>query len=305
MNKIVILGSLDSGTKNSPYVLSQHLRAKGYDVEICYWEHLVFDIKTGDVKILSQQKGIATEIQPDLVIALGWYKQGKQAFYRDVAYATALYLKHFEIPFWNSEMGQQRSTTKLSCMVELALHAISVPDTLFSIDGSVIKQPEPPFIVKAISASRGQDNFLVRSNEQGRELLGSDMNKYLVQPFMPNDHDLRVICFGGEPSLVLKRSRGEASDSHLNNTSQGGNAEWLELSDMDEKLLTVSREICIIMGREMGGIDFIPDASSPFGYSCLEVNAIPQLTSGHDTLKKLDIFAESILKTRKKKGTLL
>lgn len=301
MKKVVILGSLDSGTKNSPSVISQHLRTKGYDVEICYWEHLVFDIKTDNVKILSQSKDIATNMQPDLVIALGWYKQGKQAFYRDVAYSAALYLKHHEIPFWNSEMGQQRSTTKLSCMVELALHGISVPDTLFSIDGSLIKQPEPPFVVKAISASRGQDNFLVRSSDHGSELLTGSMNKYLAQPFMPNDHDLRVICFGGEPSLVLKRSRGESSDSHLNNTSQGGNAEWLELSDVDEKLLTVSREICIIMGREMGGIDFIPDASSPFGYSCLEVNAIPQLTSGHDTLKKLDILAASILKQEKRK----
>ena len=301
MKKVVILGSSDSGTKNNPYVLSQHLRAKGHDVEICYWEHLVFDIKTDSVKISSQLKDIATDIQPDLVIALGWYKQGKQAFYRDVAYATALYLKHHEIPFWNSEMGQQRSTTKLSCMVELALHGISVPDTLFSIGGSLIQQPEPPFIAKAISASRGQDNFLVRSSEQGKELLNNDMNKYLVQPFMPNDHDLRVICFGGEPSLILKRSRDEASDSHLNNTSQGGNAQWLELSSVDEKLLTVSREICIIMRREMGGIDFIPDASSPFGYSCLEVNAIPQLTSGHDTLKKLDIFVESVEKQEKRK----
>lgn len=294
MKKVVILGSLDSGTKNNPYVLSQHLRAKGYDVDVCFWEHMVFDIKTGDVKISSQLKDIALDMKPDLVIALGWYKQGSKSFYRDVAYAMSLYLKHHNITFWNSEMGQQRSTTKLSCMVQLALHNISVPSTLFAIDGNLIETPELPFVVKAISASRGENNFLVTSNAQADDLLKDETNRHLVQPFMPNDHDLRVICFGGEPSLVLKRSREEGSESHLNNTSQGGNAEWLDKASMDEKLLTVSREICIIMGREMGGIDFIPDSSSPFGYSCLEVNAIPQLTSGHDTLKKLDILAESI-----------
>lgn len=296
MKKVVILGSLDSGTKNNPYTLSQHLRSKGYDVDVYFWEHIVFDIKTGNVKISSQSKDIAADMKPDLVIALGWYKQGSKSFYRDVAYATSLYLKHHNIPFWNSEMGQQRSTTKLSCMVQLALRDIAVPSTLFAIDGSLIEIPEPPFIAKAISASRGESNFLITSRAQAKDLLKDETNKYIVQPFMPNDHDLRVICFGGEPSLVLKRSRKEGSESHLNNTSQGGNAEWLNIADIDEKLLTVSREICIIMGREMGGIDFIPDSSSPFGYSCLEVNAIPQLTSGHDTLKKLDILAESILK---------
>jgi len=37
----------------------------------------------------------------------------------------------------------------------------------------------------------------------------------------------------------------------------------------------------------MAGIDFIPDAESPYGYSCLEVNALPQLTSGTDVDKKM------------------
>jgi D-alanine-D-alanine ligase-like ATP-grasp enzyme len=48
------------------------------------------------------------------------------------------------------------------------------------------------------------------------------------------------------------------------------------------------------MNRELAGIDFIPDATAHFGYACLEVNAIPQLTSGYDVAVKMAEFTNSI-----------
>lgn len=303
MKKVVIIGSRESGTKNSPSIIATHLRERGVDVTLCFWESLVFDIRTSKVTISFNGKDLATDLKPDLVIGLGWYKGGTRAYYRDIAYATALYLERAGIQLWNGEMARQRSTTKLSCMVQLALHDLPVPNTLFSLDRSQLVLPEPPYIAKAFSASRGQDNFLIKTQHQATEVFNTAHNPYLIQPFLPNDHDLRVICFGGEPSLVLRRSRKKSSDTHLNNTSQGGEAQWLDVASIDEKLLTLSRKICIIMGREMGGIDFIPDTTSPSGYSCLEVNAIPQLTSGHDVSKKLDMLARVIL--QKEGGTLI
>jgi glutathione synthase/RimK-type ligase-like ATP-grasp enzyme len=296
MKKVTIIGSLEAGTKNNPEVILTHLRQQGVDVELWYWEKLVFKIERNLVTISCEGRELARDVQPELVIAIGWYKSGKRAFYRDVAYATALYLQHAGIPFWNSEMAQQRSTTKLSCLVQLALSDIPVPLTHFSLDSKLMTIPEGPSVIKAISASRGRSNFLVKTAQEAARVLDIQPNLYTLQPFLPNDHDLRVICFGGEPLLVLRRSRVAGSTSHMNNTSQGGDAKWLEMSSVDERLLTASREICKIMKREMGGIDFIPDSSSPFGYSCLEVNAIPQLTSGHDTDKKLNILAASILR---------
>ena len=61
-----------------------------------------------------------------------------------------------------------------------------------------------------------------------------------------------------------------------------------------QNMLTESEKICIIMNRQLAGIDFIPDSSSPYGYSCLEVNAIPQLTSGYDVTTKMKKLSESI-----------
>jgi glutathione synthase/RimK-type ligase-like ATP-grasp enzyme len=293
LKKITIVGSRHTGTKNSPQILAEHLTARDLAVQVIYWEDLLFAIKTGDIRLYDREQPLFVD-KPDLVIALGWYKNGRKAVYRDIAFSLALYLDSLGIKFWNQEMLHQRSTTKLSCMMQLALAGVPVPTTYFSLQADLALDSQPlPYIAKAVAASRGASNYLIRTDAERAALPHTDI-QYLVQPFLPNDHDLRVICFGGKPAMVLRRSRAKAANTHLNNTSQGGEGVWLPLETMPLELLTISEKICTIMHREMAGIDFIPDQGSPFGYSCLEVNAIPQLTSGHDIDKKLDAFVRSI-----------
>ncbi len=293
MKQVLIIGSRNSGPKNDPVEFHRSLVEGGANSTLIYWEDLELSIMTGDVSV-SAQGHDAFDPKPDIVICLGWYKNGRDRIYRDVAFAVSQVLTQRGIEFWNSEMGQQRSTSKLSCMVQLALNDIPVVPTRFSLtkqpvfDGATL-----PFVAKAPAASRGKSNHLIETESDMQRLLADD-NRYLVQPFMPNDHDLRVICVGGEPKLVLERRRSSDSSSHMNNTSQGGSATWLNMEDINPELLTISSKICKIMGRELAGIDFIPDASATVGYSCLEVNAIPQLTSGHDTELKLQALVRAI-----------
>jgi len=293
LKKVLIIGSVESSAKNNPDVMAERLRNEGLEVSVIFWEKLVFSISRESTQVTYEGRNIL-EISPDLVIALGWYKNGKKSIYRDVAYSLALYLNHHDISFWNSEMLHQRSSTKLSTMMQLALSDISVPTTYFSLDVSLIDSIVPvPYIAKAASASRGELNFLVTNKTDKDDYIA--MGEYmLVQPFLPNDHDLRVICFNGMPELILKRSRQEDSQTHLNNASKGGNTTWLELSSVPSELLTLSEKICKIMKREMAGIDLIPDASSRFGYSCLEVNAVPQLTTGTDVDIKIKALSRAL-----------
>lgn len=300
--KIVVIGAKNSGAKNDPSVLADAAAKNGHVVEVLYWEELVFTITTGAVEVRSGETSIA-DMQPELVITVGWYKAGALSMYRDVAYSLALYLQSQNITFWSSEMAQQRSTSKLSCMVQLALEGVAVPRTVFSLTTTrATEAAQWPSVVKAVSASRGRSNYLIHSQQELASAVLDDAF-YLVQPFLENDHDLRVICFGGEPSMVLRRSRAQDADTHLNNTSQGGSAVWLALDEISPQILTISRKICKIMGREMAGIDFIPDNSSPSGYSCLEVNAIPQLTSGYDVDKKLQAFTDALTNLEKESNS--
>lgn len=290
MKKIVVIGSRDSGSKNNSEIIAKNIATDSTVVQSVYWEDLLLRIRGGVVEVTAHGEDVFD--QADLVLAFGWYKNGAKSIYRDLAFALALYLKSQNIRFWNNEMIQQRSITKLSCMVQLALEGVSVPDTEFCLEYTedlIQAERTFPLVVKAVAASRGESNFLVNDQAELSEVLGRE-GRFMIQGYLPNDHDLRVICFGGTPSLVLRRSRGEDADTHLNNTSQGGQAVWLEGADIPDGILTLSQRICMIMGREMAGVDLIPDDSSETGYSCLEVNAIPQLTSGHDTDIKMKML---------------
>ncbi len=291
MKNILVIGSKDVGSKNDPAVIAQAIQTDKSAVQLAYWEEMLFDIQTGYVSISCGDTNLDT-LSIDLVLAFGWYKNGDKSIYRDIAYSFAKYLEHRRIPVWNSEIGTQRSMTKLSCMVELALQNIPVPHTTFSLSKRHLESASLPCIAKAPAASRGSFNYLVQDETMRQKILEAKQN-LLVQDFLPNDHDLRVICFGGEPKLVMKRSR-QSSETHLNNTSQGGIATWLSLDSLSTEILTMCRKICNNMHRELAGIDLIPDRNSPVEYSCLEVNAIPQLTSGTDATSKMDMLRKTL-----------
>lgn len=290
---VLVIGSKKSGSKNDPRTIYSALSG-AVAAKLVYWEDLEFAIATNKVVVSAEGEDVLEGV--DLVIAVGWYKTGRQSIYRDVAYSLALVLDQRGIRFWNSEMLAQRSTSKLSSMVQLGLSGVSVPDSYFSLNtGTVIKSLQPPYVIKSITASRGANNYLVKVADDPKigNITQND-SYYIAQPYLPNDHDLRVICFGGKPRMVLKRSRRSGVETHLNNTSKGGEAEWLDLSEIPPALLTESEKICKIMKRELAGIDFISDANSPVGYSCLEVNAVPQLTSGHDAERKMKVLLQTI-----------
>lgn len=294
MKKVIIIGSKLS-TKNDPDIIASHLRNKQCLATVVYWEDMCLFIDKRDIRITFNSVDIVSE-QPDIVLLLGWYRSHPTIPYRDMAYAASLIFEENNIRYWNQEAYSQRSTTKLSCMVQLAQHQIPVPQTFFSLDTEKLMEVNhPPFVIKAVAASRGKYNFLISSENELSQLQNKIKQASITQEFIPNDYDLRIICMNSKPKLILKRSRSKDSRSHLNNTSMGGHAEWVDFESVPIQLLTLSKKICKIMKRNIAGIDFIPDDSSPCGFSCLEVNAVPQLTSGFDRDIKMNILQNVIL----------
>lgn len=296
MKKVLVIGSRDHGLKNNSTMIAEKLnRADSVAVDHIYWEDILLSVQASGVSITHRDQELL-HFAPDAVLCFGWYKSGKKAIYRELAFSVALYFKTHHIEVWNSEILHQRSTGKLSCMVQLSLAGVDVPPTIFTLDKSLLREKTNlPAIIKASAASRGENNHLIKTDDELYAVLSGDgINTFIVQPFIPNDCDFRVICMGGEPKLILKRSRSQSSKTHLNNVSQGASAEWVDIDGADEQLLTISKKICKIMKRELSGIDFIKDPSSDSGYACLEVNAIPQLTSGYGVETKLDKLIEAV-----------
>ncbi len=301
MKKILLIGSKDSGGKNDVRDMLKSLSSQleGAELSTVFFEDLLMTVKTGSQQIIDTVSGVDLATA-DIIICVNWYKGGPKSLYRDLGFAIALYLEKNGVEFWNSEMLKQRSISKVSAMMQLSLLGMSVPTTYFSLDLAKMLQAvsEIPFVFKSSIASRGADNFLCNSIEEAMQHVSSnEPNYFIAQDCIANDADLRVICFGGEPSLVIERRR-KSNDTHLNNTSQGAEAVLKELDEIDAKIIEECKKICYNMGREMAGIDVLPVKDKPGEYVYLEVNAVPQLTSGTFVEEKMAAMAQALKKEK-------
>lgn len=288
--KVLVLGRRASGQKNNPELFSESLNAN-INTSFADYSDLEFHI-SNEVSVCANGHDLKDY---RLIIFMGWYANRAGIYYKDIAYACALYLKSKGVKFWNSEVLAQRSTTKLSAMVELSLGGVQVPETWFSVSKEYYKQvigteTNVKYVYKAIATSRGKDNYLVSTKVEISD-KGQDVGCMMLQEFIPNEFDLRIICVSSEPIIALRRQAG--ADTHLNNTSQGGTTTRIQKDDIDKSAVVVARKSARILRREIGGVDLV--FSKRHGnFLCLEVNPLPQITSGVDVQHKLNAISTAI-----------
>lgn len=173
---------------------------------------------------------------------------------------------------------------KLSQMVLFAQNGVAVPDTwsawhLADLRRLVEKNKLAfPFILKANDGIKGHDNYLVRDQAHFDEIVARDTGmQFVVQKFVANDGDYRVLYFGNDEPLIFKRTAAEGS--HLNNTSRGGSSMEIAGQDFDPVALRLAHKAAELTQRLLAGVDAIQDNKTG-AWMILEVNANPALSSG-------------------------
>ena len=211
----------------------------------------------------------------------------------DVPFVVSNYLLDNQ-KFPVNDYSAHRSSSKLS--QAYVFHKLGLPTpataycTVTAIKNSVTQYP---FILKDTYGSHGNLNFLVKSAEQLDEIAAEHPKTHFVQQtFIKNDGDYRVLLIGDE-TLVIKRSA--ASDSHLNNTSQGGSAEIIPSETFPEKIVAESRTAIKSLGMTVAGVDVLYDAATG-EYYFLEINSQPQLMSGAFVDEKAALLGEFLKK---------
>ncbi len=232
----------------------------------------------------------------DAIFLIGWFKYKALD---DVARAVAHYAKHHNVPFANSEAYDGRSFTKLSQCVIAALNGVPVTPFIFCMDKDKLEkavieqQRNKPFIVKALAASRGNLNYLVHDENElhGIFVQPSDdkMLNFIVQDYIPNDGDYRILVMGDAVRLVIHRQA--QAGSHLNNTSKGGSATVVPVESLPEHIIDASIAMARLLKREVTGVDMIRHNETG-EYYFLEANNMPQLSTGSNVDKKLTVLNE-------------
>ncbi len=210
-----------------------------------------------------------------------------------IASAVTKYLRKRNVPFLDAA-AVYPVDNKLYQYCVLADQNIPIPRSIFlgsdQLEKSfktLTKRLGLPFILKDIQGRIGENNFLITDQKEFAKvckLSKKHGDLYIAQCYIENDSDYRVLVFGASVALVIKRVRQD-NKTHLNNTSQGGEAVLVPTEDLSSNIQSACVLAAKLMDRQIAGVDIIQDKSTGLWY-CLEVNAGPQLATGGFTSEK-------------------
>lgn len=127
-----------------------------------------------------------------------------------------------------------------------------------------------PFIQKPDVGSLGKNVSLVQNLA---EVSVNNINKYIYQPYLPNDGDYRVLVVGGQIVGMVKRIA--ALGKIVNNLSQGGDGVQVKEVDLLKQAKEITDAILRILPFDVVGVDLIrPKGSRQLVF--LEVNSVPR-----------------------------
>ena len=266
----------------------RHLVSDDFVIENCEISELFFELDAESIAIYHPKKEYDIR-EFDLVIVrfVGEYLVE--------AHAVAVYCETFGIQYTDTYFNRLL-LDKLSAQFALWFDGIrNWPRTMY---GPVeeMKRRLPEFGEKAVlkdnKGSKGRLNFVVFSPEQLQLIIDENPGIFFVlQEYIPNKGDLRVLVLDEVASLVIRRT-GNGS-SHLNNTSQGGVAEIVPLNDIEPDILRIAERAAKLLKLQVAGVDVMYDERTNEPY-LLEVNNAPQISSGSFIDEKADLYANMI-----------
>ncbi len=216
------------------------------------------------------------------------------------AIAISHFLQHKGIPYVDANVDSYVSFDKLTQMMIFAANDLPIPKTFFSTQNSYTFTDlnllfGERFILKDISGSKGEANFLISSQTDIDEAQTSYPDvAFVAQEFIDNNYDYRIGILGDEVGYVKKRMRLKESTSHLNNISQGAQVMEVSPQETPEEYITVAKKANQLMGLSLGGVDVIIDKNErPY---LLEVNQSPAITNHASTLAAVANYFDMLIK---------
>lgn len=295
MKRILILTNVKSFERDKTTFkkfLSPEKQAD-YTVDVYCLEQLLFWIHQHIEKTVIRADGVDIASY-DLV----WIKRsaGSSAPYAQVC---ALYLNTKGVRFLSSDILVNTSAeyNKLKEHMFFSIAGLPFPATRFinqhNFEQFLRTNPgEYPLVVKSVVGSRGSDNYLIRDESEFRDLMKEQTQDYLVQPYIESDVSYRVLVFGYEAKLCIKKVSTDKT-THINTVAQGSDAVVIALSDVDPRVVSISTQVASAMKREITGTDIIIEKSTGEPY-LLEANRPPSIEHGALAEQKGSVLAEYI-----------
>lgn len=284
--KIAVIGSSQGKPteRNRAYYdeyvtfFQQSVATVNEDVEVAtaLFDDLLIDVGEGVFSIFDTKNNVDMRTYDALFLRGDKFRANM-----DILGSISAYAKQHAIPVVN-EVETGRVASKLLQAVHFEQLGVPVARTL-CVNEALLSQFDKiegwdfPCIMKARFGSHGNNNYVVESLDEIKKILQEDPEiTYVLQRFIANDGDYRILLVGGEELIIGRSASGE---SHLNNTSQGGSASHIDPQILPEGLLKDAHAIAEYYRMAIAGVDAIQSKETG-AYYFLEVNAQPQLMTG-------------------------
>ncbi len=207
-------------------------------------------------------------------------------------------LTHFGVK--HNDVGNIQHTDspeKVTQMIRLSLAGVPVPDSFifnkFSFKynkEAMVSWANYPCVLKT-DGSKGDMVWRVDSFEDlKKKKKGLQKEMMMVQEFIPNDFDMRIIYIYGEIIGAMKRT---SIDGFYNNIARGGKAEEIEITEEERTLAT---KACEVLEIDFGGVDIVRTKEGPIIF---EVNTWPQVY-GFEGATGINVPGELVDRIKKK-----
>lgn len=217
--------------------------------------------------------------------------------YHEEAISVAAYCRMKHIRYID-EYIPQVGNAKLSCAFVRFEHGLPVPPTTYGTAESLAAVAGTayfpwPLVLKDNAGKKGRNNYLVHDATELRKLITEQPElRFVMQSFIPNDGDYRILVLNGKPRMAILRKAG-ANGGHLNNTSQGGTAEDVPLGQLPKAVLDIAVKAAKLEHLAVAGVDIIIDKRDGKPY-ILEANRSPQIATGAFAANKTAQYAAAL-----------
>lgn len=210
--------------------------------------------------------------------------RGKLRSYTEILYAISRYAHLNRMPIAN-DFSNYYNQSKLSQAVMMYEAKLPFIRTIMCLDKPTLKSyvqqyVSGPIVAKSNHGSHGNHNYLLKSAGE-LDVIDGDDQQYIVQPFVPNQSDYRILVMGQTEPIVIERSA--SAESHLNNTSKGASAHLV--TDLPHDVIQRAKNFAHQAGLAIAGVDALYD-SARGEYVFLEINSQPQILTGAFTDEK-------------------
>ncbi len=215
------------------------------------------------------------------------------------AAALAIYLQRRGVAFID-ELPLGMGVSKLASAFRMWSSGLPVPATLYVRNpGKLLEAVRDRygaflgerFIVKDIVGAKGKHNFLINAEELAPLLAEHADLRFVCQKYIPNDGDYRLGYYIDGVGFVIKRVG--SGQSHLNNISAGGSAQYIPSDEIPAGLANLARDAARAARLQIAGVDILIDIRTGKPY-ILEVNQGSQIVSGAHTTENKAAFAQAM-----------